>query len=125
MSRQVAYVWGGVVLALIVASPWGEALSSGLWPCTFKSLTGFACPTCGTTRAALLLARFDVVGALTQYPLAALGWMGFVLGGLYSLAATLVGKTPPPIPTSLPPWARVGVVAAIAVNWVYLIATGA
>lgn len=125
MSRNVAYLWGGVVLALVALAPWAEALSAGLWPCTFKSLTGYACPTCGTTRAALLLARFDVVTALTHYPLPAVGWIGFVLGGLYSLGATLAGKTPPPVPTSLPGWARATVVAAIGLNWAYLIATGA
>ena len=124
MRRQVALLWGGVAALLIAISPWASQFAGGLWGCTFKSLTGIACPTCGTTRAAMALARFDVVTAMTHYPLPTVGWIVFLGGGLTAAAMTLIGWTPPEIPSRLPGWARAAVVAALLVNWVYAIATG-
>jgi hypothetical protein len=124
MNRQVALLWGAVAVALVGLSPLAPDVAGGLWPCAFKSLTGIACPTCGTTRAALALARLDVLGALTRYPLPALGWMAFVTGGLAAGLLALCGRTPPAIPRSLPLWARVGLLAVVLANWAYSIATG-
>lgn len=124
MPRSIALWWGGVAAALIALSPWAPRFAGHLWGCTFKAVTGIACPTCGTTRAALALARFDVQTALTHYPLPTLGWVVFIGGGLVAAAMTLAGRTPPAIPTRLPGWARVAVVAALLLNWAYSIATG-
>ncbi|HXV63665.1 MAG TPA: DUF2752 domain-containing protein [Vicinamibacteria bacterium] len=124
MSRSLAYLWGGVSLALILLSPWGAALAEALWPCTFKSLTGLPCPTCGTARAALALARLDFLEALTRYPLAAIGWMGFLGGGVAAAAMTLAGRTPPALPDQIPLSTRLAFVTALVVNWMYSIATG-
>lgn len=124
MRREVALLWGGVAALFIAISPWASRFAGGLWGCTFKSLTGIACPTCGTTRAALALARFDVVTAMTHYPLPTLGWIVFIGGGLMAAGLTLVGRTPPAIPTRLPGWARASVAGALLLNWIYAIATG-
>ena len=124
MSRQLALLWGGVSAALIGLSPWAPAVSGSLWPCTFKNLTGIACPTCGTTRAALALARLDVATAFVHYPLPALVWTLFLGGGLFAAALTLFGRTPPSLPERLPVWARAGVVSMLLLNWAYSIATG-
>jgi hypothetical protein len=124
MSRSIALWWGAVAAALIGLSPWAPDLAGNLWGCTFKALTGLACPTCGTTRAALALARFDVHTALTHYPLPALGWILFLGGGLAAAGMALAGRTPPAIPTRLPGWARAAVVSALLLNWAYSIATG-
>lgn len=124
MRRQLALLWGGIAFVLIVVSPWASELAGGLWGCTFKALTGFACPTCGTTRAAIALARFDFATAMTHYPLPTVGWVAFLGGGLTVATMTLVGRTPPAIPSRLPGWARAAIVGALLSNWAYSIATG-
>jgi len=124
VSRQVAFLWGGVAAALVIISPWASGFTGELWACTFKSWTGYACPTCGTTRAALLLADLDVASALSLYPLPAVGWMLFLGGGLTAATLTLAGHTLPAVPTRLTLTGRVAVVSAIFMNWAYSIATG-
>ncbi len=122
-DRQLGLLWGGVASLLILVSPLAPKVASGLWTCPFKSLTGLPCPSCGTGRAALALARFDPIHALVHYPLPALAWMAFLAGGL---AAGWLAWRRRPLPRirRLPAWARVGIVAAIVANWAYSIATG-
>jgi hypothetical protein len=124
MSRSIALLWGLVALLLVALSPWASAIGDSLWTCAFKSLTGFACPTCGVARAAVALAHLDFVNALTRYPLAAAGWILFLLGGLGAASMSLAGRTPPAIPGRLPLGARLALVAAVLANWAYSIATG-
>ncbi len=124
MSRQLALLWGAVAAVLLAASPWASLAGDALWDCTFKSWTGIPCPTCGTARAALALARFDVLGALGRYPLPTIAWIFLLVGGLGVGAMALLRRTPPPIPSQLPVWGRVAVVAAVLANWMYSIATG-
>jgi Protein of unknown function (DUF2752) len=124
VSRQLALLWGAVASLLLAVSPWAAFAGDALWECTFKSWTGIPCPTCGTARAALALARFDVLEALGRYPLPTLAWTFLLVGGLYAGAMALSGRTPRAIPKSLPVWARAGLVAAVLTNWMYSIATG-
>ncbi len=124
MSRQLALLWGAVAGVLVAASPWASVFGDALWECAFKSWTGIPCPTCGTARAAVALARLDVLEALSRYPLPALAWIFLLAGGLAAAAMALLGRQPPPIPSRIPVWGRVAIVAAVLGNWMYSIATG-
>ncbi len=122
-DRQLGFLWGGVASLMILLSPVAPILAGGLWSCPLKSLTGIPCPTCGTGRAALALARFDPIHALVHYPLPALAWMAFIAAGLAAGWRAWRGQSLPRI-RRLPVWARIVVVVAVAANWVYSIATG-
>jgi hypothetical protein len=124
VTRQIALLWGAVASVLVAASPWASALGGALWDCTFKSWTGIPCPTCGTARAAMALARLDVVEALSRYPLPAIAWIVLLAGGFLAASMALLGRQPPSIPSRLPVWGRLALVAAVLGNWAYSIATG-
>jgi len=94
--------------------------------CAFKTITGLPCPTCGVTRTVIALSRGDVDRALLMNPLAAVA-CGIGLLYLLYAAAVLALRLPRLRPTVSPVGARrirIGTVAAIATNWIWLIATG-
>ena len=93
--------------------------------CMFKAVTGVPCMTCGTTRALGRLVAGDLPGALAQNPLAATFVLMLVPWGLADLFLMTRGQAvgvelSPPAASSV----RVALVAAVLVNWAYLIATG-
>jgi len=65
----VSYGW------ILYALTWP---SSGFTPCFFKNLTGIACPSCGTTRAVLVLAQGDLKSSLAINPVGILAAMMLV-----------------------------------------------
>ena len=115
---------GGASLCLL-----GVALATPgiqLPRCAFKTITGLPCPTCGVTRTIIALSRGDVDRALFMNPLAAIAAAAGVLYLLYA-AAVLALRLPRFRPTVSAAGARrlrIGAVAAIAGNWIWLIATG-
>jgi hypothetical protein len=121
--RALARLWGGVALALVALAPWAPALAARLPACPVRALTGWPCPTCGATRAALELARFDVAAALAWNPLAAAGWILLVAGGLGAALASFVLPLPAE-PRALSVPARFALVGALAANWAYLLWVG-
>jgi hypothetical protein len=114
-----------VAAALVALSPLAPRLAAAAPACPLKSLTGWPCPSCGATRAALALARFDPGSAFAVSPLAALGWVALVAGGLVAGALALAKVELPEPPSTLPGWLRAAVVAAVLANWVYLVWSGA
>jgi hypothetical protein len=94
--------------------------------CPLKRLTGFPCPTCGSTRAFLSLARGNFATAWTFNPLAA---VMFSLLGLYALTALTFWLTTRRIPVMLASrktWCRlaVGLLLLAIINWIFMIVRG-
>ncbi len=126
--RQLGLLWGFVAAALVAAAPLAPRLAAGLPACPLHRLTGLPCPSCGATRAALALARLDLLSAFSVSPLAAAGWVGLVGGGLLAGLWALGGRELPALPALSPRQAlglRCAVVAGVLANWLYLVYTGA
>lgn len=109
--------------ALVALAPWAGALAGALPACPVKSLTGWPCPSCGATRAALALTRFDLGAACAANPLAAAGLVLLVAGGLVALPLAWAGRLPAE-PRTLPASVRGALLAAVAANWLYLVWAG-
>jgi len=92
-----------------------------LRPCVFRSLTGFPCPTCGTTRAATTFLEGNLITAFSANPLAAAAGLLFVVGAPVATLWAVAQWPVPVLPTPFPMWVRIGAVVLIAANWIYVI----
>jgi hypothetical protein len=106
-------LWAAMVALIVALSPAGRPLPI---TCIFRRLSGLPCPTCGSTRAVLALARLDPLEALRLNPLIA------------SIALAI------PVIALLWAWRRprisartatIAIVASIGANWAYLLLTRA
>ena len=91
-------------------------------PCTFHSITGIPCPSCGATRSAILLAQGELITSLKLNPLFFLLYVCVMLWGLVSLILLFVRKK---ISIKLnyleARLIRWGVLVIVLLNWIYLI----
>jgi hypothetical protein len=128
-SREVDHeaLWllvGGASLCLL-----GVALATPgiqLPRCAFKTITGLPCPTCGLTRTIIALSRGDLDHAAFMNPLATVACAAGLIYLLYA-AVVLALRLPRFRPTVSAAGARrvrIAAIAAIATNWIWLIATG-
>lgn len=123
-DRGLALVLVLGALSALALVPFLPLLAPLVPGCPFHALTGVPCPGCGTTRAALALARGDVPAAFGWNPLAA---AAFLIGGAVCLLAPLwvaSGRALPALAPELPRRARVALVAALGANWAWLLARG-
>lgn len=121
-ERRLGGLWFvAASLALAMKPLW--ILASGFsTTCGMHALAGIPCPTCGTTRAALAFLDGRILEALHWNPLAAAAALVFVGGGL-AVPVWFVAGAPIPAPPRIPLVAvRIAAVAAVAANWIYLIA---
>jgi hypothetical protein len=123
-NRQLGLLWGAVATGLVVLAPLAPRLATSLPACPLKSTVGIPCLTCGSTRAALALARFDPWAAFNLNPLATAGWLVLVVGGLIAGFLALNGR-----PLREPSWqlslsGRLALVLVLLANWAYLIQAG-
>jgi hypothetical protein len=117
-DRQLAVLWAAIALAVVPAVAMVGLGSARVPPCLFRALTGVACPSCGTTRAFEALARGDLASAIALNPLVVVGVLAFVVGGLLAPAwQRLVGRVPD-LRGAMP--VRIGLIAALVGNWVYV-----
>src|SRR5205085_4961025 len=93
--------------------------------CPFLAMTGYPCLTCGATRCALNLFHGSFLQAFSWNPLAFVALCGVALFDLYA-AVVMLARLPR---LRLVDWmrtdkhaARIGVIALIAANWIYLLA---
>jgi hypothetical protein len=98
---------------------------AGISLCYFKTLTGHACFTCGTTRALGHLARFDLPAAFAIQPLVTVGTLGLLVwGGIDAALVTVSKRTRVRLEgPALRIVTAVGLGLA-ALNWIYLLAAG-
>ncbi len=121
-ERQLGWLWAALAVATLALRPLWLAAAPLLPACPFRALTGVPCATCGTTRAAVALLRGDVVSALAANPGAALAGVAFLLGGVLAPLWLAAGGRVPDLAAPAPAWLRLVIVAAIATNWLWVIA---
>ncbi|MEO8501667.1 MAG: DUF2752 domain-containing protein [Vicinamibacteria bacterium] len=98
---------------------------AGLSFCYFKTLTGYACFTCGTTRALGHLARFDLPSAFAIQPLVTVGTLGLLAwGAVDALLLMTARRTLVRVEDRALRVVTAFVVALATLNWFYLLATG-
>jgi hypothetical protein len=98
---------------------------AGISFCYFKALTGYACFTCGTTRALGHLSRLDLPSAFAVQPLVTAGVLGLILWGTVDGVLMLASRrTLVQVRGGLLKWFVVAGGALAILNWAYLLAAG-
>src|SRR4029453_6926401 len=93
--------------------------------CLFKALTGLPCPACGSTRAVAHLAHADVAGALAMNPLTTVAAVVVAAWAVADAVLLSRGRALDlEVESRLGNLMRVGFVAAVALNWAYLLLAG-
>jgi hypothetical protein len=118
-------IWLSVSIASLgLAAAW---LTVGLpWPrCAFHEITGLPCITCGMTRCGIQFFHGHFLAALKWNPLVFTALCSLITFDLYAFA-TLAARGPRlrirfDKPTAKT-FARVAVILALALNWIYLLA---
>ncbi len=118
-------IWAPLIAAAFLAGRFFPFDEISFLRCPFHTLTSLPCLACGGTRAVMAFVRLDFGRAFAMNPLVALG---AVAGSLYLLHSVRVLFTRKPWRPEVPPVLRRVLrrlaIAAVAANWVYLIAVG-
>ncbi len=123
-ERQLAWIWGVSSISVLLLRPLWPDLVPLLPQCVFHGLTGWPCPTCGTTRAALALLDGHPVQALAYNPLMTVLGCAFMAGGFLAPIWSLTRLPLPVIPPAAWKPLRIAAVLVILANWAYLILSG-
>jgi len=118
-DKAIGLYWGMIAALLILVAPLAPRAAAFMPPCLFRSLIGLPCPTCGATHAVVALSRLDPAGALAANPLAAIGVLAFLFGGLVAGGAALADH-----PLREPRWSprvRLAAILVVLFNWCWLI----
>jgi hypothetical protein len=117
-------IWLSVSLvSLGLAAAW---LTFGLpWPrCAFHGITGLPCATCGMTRCGIQFFHGHFLAALKWNPLVFTLLCGLTAFDLYALATLATGGPRLRIcfcTKAAKTIVRIAVIAALALNWIYLL----
>lgn len=94
-------------------------------PCVFKVITGYPCPTCGSTRIVSSLIELDILSAFHWNPLLFLGGIIFITWVFYGLYMFFSGEK---IKVTLTKkeglFLRLGLITSFIFNWIYLAIAG-
>jgi hypothetical protein len=119
---EFGVIYGIMALLVLCAARFLPVLTI-LPSCTFKSLTGVPCPTCGSTRSIVHLTHGEFLASLAMNPLASIACGGILLFFLYSLFTLALDS--PRLGLVLTEreknGVRIGVVLLVLANWGYLI----
>jgi hypothetical protein len=118
---EFGIIYGGIAVLILISlrfTPVARLLPG----CVFKELTSFPCPTCGATRAVLLLAHGEAAASLSMNPLVSFCFVGACLVFAFSLLAFLLHLPRPSVELSPREHTaiRVVVVVLVLMNWSYL-----
>ncbi len=119
---EFGIIYGGIGILILMAlrfTPVARLLPG----CVFKGLTSFPCPTCGATRAALLLVHGETAASLSMNPLVSLCFMAACIVFFYSLPAFLLHLPRTSVELSVREHLaiRIAVVVLVLVNWSWLV----
>ena len=118
----------GAITLLAAAAAWLRISWTAGWIpplCLFRVWTGFPCPACHATRALASLLAGRPGAALALNPLVTLVALGCLAAALLSVLRRLAGCRPLIVqlePREAAPL-RFAALAALAANWIYLIAS--
>ena len=113
-------IYGTIVLLALVAAR-TLPISTLLPACTFRSMTGVPCPTCGTTRLLTHLAQGDLSIAFCLNPAVAFILISAIVLFLYDAIVLFSGsRVAFSLSSRESQWIRLGAIVALLVNWVYL-----
>lgn len=123
-ATNIHIIWGPMALLIIVAAGFFKDFIDLLPPCIFHRVTGVPCLTCGATRSIVALSQLDFAASFIHNPLTTIFAIALVIFSSISLFGyifkkSLVLKFSGREKGVL----RIGAVALIALNWLFLIAT--
>ena len=119
----MAFLWLAAAASALALRPLWLAAAPILRPCVFRAITGIPCPTCGTTRAATAFLNGEFLTAFAANPLAAGFGLLFVVGAPLATLWAIARWPVPLLSTPIPMWIRVGAVALVAINWLWVLAS--
>jgi len=123
-DRRIAWLGLAAATVALLALPLVGRVAPLAPGCWLHAVTGWPCPTCGSTRAVAALGRGRIVEALGWNPLVTLVALSGLVFGMAAPAWVLVARRVPVLPRPWPLAVRLLVVAAVVGNWVYLVAAG-
>lgn len=121
-SIDFGIIFGIIVLTALCAA-WFPDVMAYAPSCAWKGLMGIPCPTCGSTRALMHLAKGDLLSAIAFNPLVSACFLAAGLCFLYSLVTLVSGAPRIGILFSEEEKSalRIGAVTMVLMNWMYLI----
>jgi hypothetical protein len=123
-ATNIHIIWGPIALLVIAAAGFFKDFLDLLPPCIFHKVTGVPCLTCGATRSIVALSRLDFASSFLHNPLTMIFAIALVVFSSISLFGYIIKKSLVLKFSEREKRAlRIGAVALIALNWLFLIAT--